>query len=276
MSFGHSHNKAIKGDALHSAVLVRSPERSVNSSRRTLLQALSGRNKMSSIEMSTQLNVARKYGLYWAQSISKNDSSIHGLYVYQPDLPFEPFCQISTKFKQLNNYIFLQLCSTTEQFESAKDELNDPFYEKIDWSLDKEIAQNELVSWDYNLNVLSMVNPIILISTFLEWSLKCILFEYSGISSITNKSGKANIDFMLEKIINDHSLQIEIPKEFQDKLDSYRFIRNKFAHGEWHRIPMIKDGDIKGYMIHVANLLKALEMKMVEKSHTFTGLETTA
>ncbi|WP_300181576.1 hypothetical protein [uncultured Aliivibrio sp.] len=232
---------------------------------------------MSIIKEYTELNVARKYGLYWAQSIHRDEPSIHGTYVYQPTkYPIEPFYEISLKFKQLNDYIFLQLCATTEKFEHAQGEVNDPFYINVDWCLDKEISQNNLDSWDYNLKVLSMVNPIILISTFLEWSLKRILKEYSGISKFKVPGGKSNIDAILEKIISDHDLQIEIPKEFQSQLDNYRHIRNNFAHGEWLKITAIEDGDIKKYFIHVSNLLKALEDILVYKKHTFTASETTA
>lgn len=218
----------------------------------------------------TEINVAKKYGLYWSKSIHMDDPKINGLYVYQPtSLPFEPFYEISQKLEQLNNYIFLQLCTTTNRFEYAQEATRDSNYTQIEWSLYKEVADQNLESWDYNLKVLSLVNPIILISTFLEWALKRLLLVCCDIHKFNAPKGKSNIDAMLEEIINKLGLQVEIPQSFQEKLDSYRFIRNNFAHGEWDQIGTLQDQDVKEYLVHIEKLFKVLEAQIIRKKYTY-------
>ncbi|EKB1967641.1 TPA: hypothetical protein NKA96_004452 [Vibrio parahaemolyticus] len=225
---------------------------------------------MITINEVTEINVAKKYGLYWSKSICVDDPKINGLYVYQPtSLPFEPFYEISQKLEQLNNHIFLQLCATTNRFEYAQDATSDSNYTQIEWSLYKEVADQNLESWDYNLKVLSLVNPIILISTFLEWALKRLLLVCCDVHKFKAPKGKSNIDAMLEEIINKLGLQVEIPQSFQEKLDSYRFIRNKFAHGEWDQIGTLQDQDVKEYLVHIEKLFKVLEAQIIHKKYTY-------
>ena len=225
---------------------------------------------MNTISKVTEINVATKYGLYWSNSIYTDDPKIHGLYVYQlTNLPFQPFYEISQKLKQLNNYIFLQLCTTTNRFECAQDAIRVPNYIQAECSLSQEIANQNIELWDYNLRVLSLVNPIILISTFLEWALKRLLFVCCDIYNFKALKGKSNIDAMLEEIIHTLDLKIEIPPVFQEKLNSYRFIRNKFAHGEWDKIGMLQDQDVKEYFVHIERLFKVLESQILEKKNMY-------
>lgn len=81
--------------------------------------------------------------------------------------------------------------------------------------------------------------------------------------------GKSNIDAMLEEIIHTLDLKIEIPPVFQEKLNSYRFIRNKFAHGEWDKIGMLQDQDVKEYFVHLERLFKVLESQILEKKNMY-------
>ena len=184
---------------------------------------LRGRRELITINEATEINVAKKYGLYWSKSIYVNDPKINGLYVYQPSLPFEPFYEISQKLEQLNNHIFLQLCANTNRFEHAQDALSDLNYTQIEWTLYKEVADQNLASWDYNLRVLSLVNPIILISTFLEWALKRLLLVCCDVHKFkAPKDKRSYISAMIDEIINKLSLQVEIPLPTREKLDSYR------------------------------------------------------
>lgn len=74
---------------------------------------------------------------------------------------------------------------------------------------------------------------------------------------------------MLEEIINKLGLQVEIPQSFQEKLDSYRFIRNNFAHGEWDQIGTLQDQDVKEYLVHIEKLFKVLEAQIIRKKYTY-------
>jgi hypothetical protein len=184
-------------------------------------------------------------------------------------MPIGCFVEISTKLQQLNDYIFSQLCSTAKEYESAKFDYYDPLNPQMQWSLGKEQAKNRVSSWDYSFKVFSRVNPIILISTFMEWALKCLLTEYSGSDSFKRNREKSIFDTMLKKLINDHQLDVIIPPDFQLILNKYRKIRNNFAHGDWDRIVNIEDTDIKDYISNISSLLKYLEIELTNKKHMY-------
>ncbi|MGF1713181.1 hypothetical protein L4C37_21800 [Vibrio kagoshimensis] len=218
-----------------------------------------------------EVRVAKQYGLYWSRSLHSEYPEIDGLYVYQPSYPIEPFLDISIKLEQLNNHIFLQLCATKQKHELAKEDKRSPHYLENNGNLYSEIVDHNIESWDYNLNVLSLVNPIILISTFLEWSLKRLLHDCCDGVKYKSKKGIANIDGMLALIIKSLSLDIQVPKDFQEALNKYRLVRNKFAHGEWEKISSLYDLEVRDYLLHCSRLLKTLEAEILRKKYTYTG-----
>ena len=211
-----------------------------------------------------EIEVARKYKLFWANKIIEREE-LHGCYIYEPELPYEPFLTISRKLVQLNDYIFSQLCANYQQALAAKENLESLNANPNAWCLSCEMAEKKVQDWDYNVSVFSIATPIFLISSFIEWSLSELLAVYSGSPKIRSQRGESKIEAMLDSLSDSNDLEMQIPLEFKLKLNKFRRCRNDFAHGEWSKLSALNDIDIYEYIVCTSTLFSMLDNKLKYK-----------
>ena len=150
----------------------------------------------------------------------------HGCYVYQPKLPIEPFFTISSEFGRLNNYCLAQFGAVQDEFfihsEISKSE---------DGGFFEEEARSSSNDWKYHQNVTSRVVPILLLTSFLEWSLTKIYQNYTGMRP-RQKKHMSKIESYLLSLEQDGLYEDDLSESSKDFLKELRVVRNAYAHGD--------------------------------------------
>ncbi|PMV17583.1 MULTISPECIES: hypothetical protein [unclassified Pseudomonas] len=186
--------------------------------------------------MKDELDVAKRYGLFWASSLVEGEDRVpiaDGTYIQQPERFSETFWDVFDKLHQLNDYCFLQLVAVEKQrvelFNQRESYLARPNQgaEEIDW-LDDQTPR-----WEDNLAVVTQATSIVLLCSFMEWGLKRVAKDLYGV--IPRKPARpamSDIQFFLEHL-KQSGLPFRMDPAVLDAIDSFRNVRNAFAHGEW-------------------------------------------
>ncbi|VVE42561.1 hypothetical protein PIN31009_04196 [Pandoraea iniqua] len=185
--------------------------------------------------MDDELNIASKYGLYWAGASAEDENGnalADGFYIYQPERFSSTFFLLFDKLRQLNDYCFDQLLSSEGRLRmlTAQRSVTDGrsrCASELDW-LDDEIPM-----WEDNIEVIGRATSIVLLCSFVEWALKLVTRELCG--AIPRKRDRSMSDFesMLHHLRHNAGLNLSVDEASVGTVHAFRAIRNSFAHGDW-------------------------------------------
>ncbi|MGN4047700.1 hypothetical protein [Pseudomonas sp. SM4] len=188
--------------------------------------------------MNDELNVATKYGLFWASSSMEGaDGELlaDGTYIQLPERFSETFFVLFDKLHQLNDYCFHQLLTVEKRCAELTEQrvsiiASGRRAEELDW-LDDEVPR-----WEDNLAVVTQATSLVLLSSFVEWGLKRVVKSLHG--SVPRKpSGAAtsDVEFLLQHIAQS-GLHFSLNPVLLETVNDFRHVRNAFAHGDWARV----------------------------------------
>jgi hypothetical protein len=190
-------------------------------------------------DMDDELNTATKYGLFWSRAcIQDEDGKLlaDGFYVYQPERFSATFFLLFDKLAQLNDYCFNQLISSeTKLRELAAQRTtaiarNDVGAEELDY------LDDQLPMWENNVSVVGKAVPIVLLCGFVEWGLKLVTKEFCGRVPRKSASRISDFEFLLHHLQQNSPLPLDITGDPILSIDSFRKVRNAFAHGQWNSL----------------------------------------
>ena len=185
--------------------------------------------------MIDELGVAGEHGLFWAgsQAVDAEGKLLaDGSYIYQPVRFPNTFFLLFDKLRQLNDYCFHQLLSS----QARLDELAVQRSAAITGEGGAEefiYLSDQIPLWEDNVQVVAKSTSVVLLCSFMEWGLKLVAKELCG--GIPRKSDRSmsDIEFMLWHIEQRGGLQLVVDDEPIGVVNSFRVIRNAFAHGDW-------------------------------------------
>ncbi|EPJ2922875.1 hypothetical protein [Pseudomonas aeruginosa] len=83
------------------------------------------------------------------------------------------------------------------------------------------------------MEVVGRATPIVLLCSFLEWGLKLVAKELTGIVPRNRRHDIGDFEFLLQHLREKAGLRLVIDAELIDNVHVFRGIRNAFAHGQW-------------------------------------------
>ena len=195
---------------------------------------------------------------------------------------------IEEELNELFNYCILLQESTQEKIEqlvSEREELEKEPYKRFEFdgiefqNIDAidGIENFEIPSWNSVFEFTVPMNQILLVSIFLEKSLKSLCAEYSPNNDSTYYDGynlkiKRNGQ---ESLISTYIKYLEQKCGFENISNptlkylnqQIRPLRNSFVHGDWMSVKRYTDEiDINEVFISISNLLRIIEDKYLDKS----------
>ncbi len=195
---------------------------------------------------------------------------------------------IEEELRELFNYCILLQESTQDKIDqlvSEREELEKEPYKRFKFdgiefqNIDAidGIENFEIPSWNSIFEFTVPMNQILLVSIFLEKSLKSLCAEYSPNNDSTYDDGynlkiKRNSH---ESLVSTYIKYLEqncgfgnISNPTLEYLNQQiRPLRNSFVHGDWMTVKRYTDAiDINEVFISVSNLLRIIEDKFLDKS----------
>jgi hypothetical protein len=210
-----------------------------------------------------ELHIAAKHGLYWSLTLIEDENGTaiaDGFYIYEPDRYSSPFWEIAEKLRQLNDYCFHQLVSSQERLSDLQLERSKLMEQRHCSAEEIDVIDEAIPLWEDNASVVSHAVPVVLLSSFIEWGLKSLAKEFCG--SVPRKAGAtlSDIDFLLNHIRGTGGLAFELDMKTLETLNSFRIVRNQFAHGNWHSLEtLLGTLSLRSCFAAVTRLLEALE-----------------
>lgn len=203
--------------------------------------------------------------LAWSNRIRINNGQLEGepLLTFRPLLPLEPFLSISRKLAQLTDYCHNQVIASKNKLDELRRE-NTELIISCDNPFTLESASEEIDNWAMIVNLYSQSVPVVLLMSFLEWSLKLILKEYTGDVPRKPKNTKlSDVEFYIQQISKNQKHTFNIESTIMEKISVFRDIRNHFAHGEWDKVEnlLAKTGLRDGFCI-VSKLLEIIYLEI--------------
>jgi hypothetical protein len=188
---------------------------------------------------------------------------------------------INEDLHQLYNFCLNFQSSTLDKINSLKEEKtnleSDLFkiqceYDGLEFrSIDfiHGLEEFEIPTWDNSYNFIVPLNQLLLISIFLEKSLKSLCSEYSpennsdfygGYKIVLQSKRKSKIETYINYLKTVCNLEIKLSQEILLFLDQTRNVRNAFVHGDWDEIgQMFIDFNSNESFIIVSKLLEEIE-----------------
>jgi hypothetical protein len=186
-----------------------------------------------------ELDTATKYGLFWGGAcIEDEDGTVlaDGLYLYQPQRFSTTFFLLFDKLRQLNDYCFNQLISSEVKLLELTTQKAAAIARKDGGAEELDYLDDQIPIWEDNVEVVAKTIPIVLLFSFVEWGLKLVSKEFCG--SIPHKAARSisDFEFLLRHIQQNSPLQLDITGDLIPAINSFRKIRNAFAHGHWESL----------------------------------------
>jgi uncharacterized protein YutE (UPF0331/DUF86 family) len=198
-----------------------------------------------------EIDIPKKLGLWWSKSwLEDQDGNVvtSNDYLYMPERFSECFWVLFERLNYTHDYCLHLLISSEEKLQQIRED-------------EKEYPDIEdHYYWEYNVDVISKSNVLIVMSSFIEWGLKRVLIELVG--SIPKKENRktSDIEHYLACIKSEILMDLEIPQETRNNLNTLRKLRNKFAHGEWDKIePLLVDLTFKETFSAISDLFYRIE-----------------
>ena len=184
--------------------------------------------------------------LDWAILVINGESS-HSNYLFQTLSGRIEFVVIDTEMAQLNDYCVLSLNETARKFHELENDVKN-YRQGIERIVDAEfgeitqdvimgLEQFEIPIWQDNYFFVSKAVCLILLSTFLEKSLRslCIAFSQDG-RLPRQRGGESKISMYITHLKNVREFNFSESNEFIELREECRKIRNAFAHGDWDSV----------------------------------------
>ncbi|CRD63383.1 hypothetical protein [Stenotrophomonas thermophila] len=192
-----------------------------------------------------ELEVASKYGLFWANALVEDEDGTllaDGFYLSEPQRFSDTFFTIFDKLRQLNDYCFNQLLASEARLRSLTSQRTSTAANKNCRAEEFDYLDDQIPLWEDNVEVVGRTTPIILLCSFLEWGLKLVAKELTGVVPRNRGHAISDFEFLLKYIREKAGLTLVIDAELTDNVHVFRDIRNAFAHGQWVALSERLDG----------------------------------
>ena len=189
--------------------------------------------------MDDELYISDKHGLYWSSTWIEDESGItiaDGSYIYVAERYSDLFWVIASKLSQLNDYCFHQLVSSKEKLSALREEKTHLISQRHPYAEEFDYLDEAIPAWEENVFVTANAVPIVLLSSFVEWALKSVVKEFCGSVPRKPKSEISDVNFFLQYAKSNGGLNFKLDEETTCTLNSFRMIRNQFAHGNWQTL----------------------------------------
>lgn len=186
-----------------------------------------------------ELETFEKYGLFWASSQMMDDDGevlADGCYVYRPEYFSETFFVLFDKLAQLNDYCFHQLITSHERLDDFFAQREAVLKDKNSAAEDFDYLDTQIPMWEDNVEVVTRASAIVLLCSFTEWGLKLVSQELGGAVPRKTSRTMSDVQFLLDHLKHGCALHLTIPDDVLAVVDSFRVVRNSFAHGHWARV----------------------------------------
>lgn len=185
-----------------------------------------------------ELLVARKCGLYWSKSVLLDENGVvlvDGTYLYYPEQFWSIFFELFDKLHQLNDYCFNQLIASEAKLGEFVSRERLALENQSTSAEELDFYSEQIPFWENTSSVFSKAMPIILLSSFSEWGLKFLLTRLFG--NVPRKLDRSisDIQFYLNHLIVS-GIDVPNPEGLMAPINTFRRVRNDFAHGRWHEL----------------------------------------
>ncbi len=193
-------------------------------------------------------------------------------YIFTIDSDNPVFVGIEVEMAQLNEYCVLCLTETFnkladlniefEEYQSQKgiEKNADRLNNLDDWIM--ELSEIEIPFWESNFGFVAPAMCLILLSFFLEKSLKSICFAYApnGINPPIQKKRGNKVSMYLKFLQADCHFKLDAPVKTMDTWNKCNKIRNAFAHGDWDEVKSeIARTDLRETFSAISELIRKIE-----------------
>jgi len=223
------------------------------------------RNSLSHNEniLDQELVTAAKHGLYWGGMwLEDEDGGLlaDGRYLYQPLRASETFFLLFDKLRQLNDYCFNQLISSEAKLAELSEQRDAAIADRSCGAEVLDYFHDEIPLWEDSVSVVAKAMPVVLLCSFAEWGLKLVSKEICGdVPRKTNRT-MSDIEFLVGHIENVGNLQLDSSSELVSSINSFRSIRNSFAHGHWDELRVDFSGlSLRSCFESVSELFQQIE-----------------
>lgn len=218
---------------------------------------------MQKPDFKIQIEVCKRYGLFWANSWVEDAEMnfiAEGVSIFDPDRASNLFFDISSKLKQLNDFCFYQIASAHDIQNFFEEEVR-----RI--SNGNSISGEEALHiwkshsvWSDILNENIKASPILLLSGFLEWSLKKICSEILGCVPKRKKRNVSLVQSLVESLRESKLSYWKPDRIALSVLEDMRKVRNKLAHGDQEEMAeLLKGVKLGDYFDAVSRLIGEIE-----------------
>ncbi|KUY70929.1 hypothetical protein WS46_32685 [Burkholderia sp. RF4-BP95] len=213
--------------------------------------------------MDHELNVANKYGLFWAGALVEDEEGkalADGFYIYQPERFSDTFFLLFDKLRQLNDYCFNQLLSTEKRLRMLAGQRSAAAAQKHCGAEEVDYLDDQIPMWEDNVEVVGRATSIVLLCSFVEWGLKLVTRELCGAIPRKRAHSMSDFEFMLDHLEHNGGLHLDVDDESIDVVNSFRRIRNTFAHGDWTTLnEQLKSVSLRACFEAVARIFQCIE-----------------
>ncbi|MBN3945132.1 MAG: hypothetical protein HWQ38_00995 [Nostoc sp. NMS7] len=208
-------------------------------------------------------SIFHKDSLFWANTVvfDNNYNEIAWEdYLFTVERFSEVFWYISNRMAQLNDYCVLTLQETENHYTRLLRQRhkleNDPNAPAEDF----DVLDYNLPKWEDTIHTVSRATCILLLSAFLEHSLKLLCAEFTPGVQVKKLKRASDIDSYLAHLKHQGGLQFQ---EYTDTLELrnvIRKVRNDFAHGTWDNVRInLAQLNLRDAFGTVSNLLYKIE-----------------
>jgi hypothetical protein len=187
-----------------------------------------------------------------------------GGYVYQTSTGEQLWQLISAELKDVNDYSFSLLTGSWRQLERIRSVRDAALRNPRASAEYLHAIEDEDWQWTRVQASTSIAVPLLLLTSFLEWSLKQIALELVGALPKV-RPPESKIDALLAHIQSRALPGLRVDMSLHALLHDMRQLRNSFAHGDWEAV----DGAIREWCVGdairaVSALLSSMESESLK------------
>jgi len=213
--------------------------------------------------MDQEIEVSLKHGLFWGVSHIEDDRGSYiadGHYIYQPERFSNTFFELFGKLRQLNDYCFHQLVSSETKISELLEQRNAALRNTDCDAALLDTLSDDVPLWRSNVSVVSVAVPIVLLSSFVEWGLKLVIADLCDSLPRKPNPSMSDFQFLLQHLQANGGVVLSIDKEQIETVNSFRRVRNAFAHGQWDTLePLLKTLSLRKCFSTVSSIFQEIE-----------------
>jgi len=218
---------------------------------------------METTVLDDELNVANKYGLFWAGALVEDEEGkvlADGFYIYQPDRFSDTFFLLFDKLRQLNDYCFNQLLSSEMRLRTLASQRSEVAGQQHCGAEELDYLDDQIPMWEDNVEVVGRATSIVLLCSFVEWGLKLVTRELCGAIPRKRSRSISDFEFILHHLQHNGGLHLNIDVGATNVVHSFRGIRNAFAHGDWETLnEQLNSVSLRACFEAVARIFQCIE-----------------